>query len=498
MSTAYEKLMDRVKDIGRLSSINMLLEWDQETGMPASGVTARAEQSALIAGLAHERLVADETKTLLQQASASKDDFVGHTNLRETRRSFERNARIPTELVKQIAHTQSLAKDAWVKARKESDFAIFAPLLSKTMELKRRVADHIGFETEPYDALMDEFEPGAHAAQIETLFAELRRETVALLAKIASSRRKPDQSILSKLYPRAQQEVLSKNAAAWLNFDWSAGRADVSTHPFCTTIGGAGDVRITTRYDERWLPTALYGTLHEVGHALYEQGLSREHMFTPMAEPVSMGIHESQSLMWENMVGRSKPFVTHHFDAIRGAFPDALGAVSVDEFYGAINTVTPSFIRVEADELTYNLHIVLRFEMERALLQGSLAVRDVPGVWNGKMKEMFGITPPNDTLGCLQDIHWSMGAVGYFPTYALGKLYAAQFFEQALKDIPDLWNRIGANDHRPLLHWLREKIHRHGRRYRAGELVHNVTGKSLTIQPFVHYVSRKFGEIYGF
>lgn len=487
--------MDRVRDIGRLQQIGALLDWDQETGMPTAGVEARAEQSALIAGIAHERLVSDETRTLLDRASA--DGFEGETNLRETRRTYERNAKLPTALVKEIAHTQSLAKDAWVKARKESNFPAFAPLFTRMVELKRRVADHIGYTTEAYDALMDEFEPGASAQDIERLFKDLRGKIVGLLQRLASAPRKPDQSILSRHYPRAPQEQFSRKAAEWLNFSFDAGRADVSVHPFCTSVGGPGDVRITTRYDEHWLPAAFYGTLHEVGHALYEQGLPNDHRFTPMAEAVSMGIHESQSLMWENMVGRSRPFINHHFPALRAAFPEALGNVNIDDFYGAINTVTPSFIRVEADELTYNLHIILRFRIERSLLRGEMQVADVPKAWNEGMRELLGITPPNDAVGCLQDIHWSMGAIGYFPTYALGKLYAAQFFEQARKAVPDLDGHIGRNNHRPLLDWLRQNIHRHGRRYRAHELVKVVTGQPLTIEPFIRYASEKFLPIYG-
>lgn len=496
MTTAYASLMERMKDVSRLQTVSFLLEWDQETGMPHGGVTARAEQLALIASVMHEKLTAHETRDLLDRAVAPASDPVAQANLREAKRKYDRNAKLPTELVKEIAHTQSLGVNAWAKAKKASDFAQFAPLLSKLVDLKRKVAECIGYETEPYDALLDEYEPGARAADIERVFADLKRESVKLLDRIKASPHKPDQSILARRYPRAQQETLSRRMAEALNYDFNAGRADVSNHPFCTTIGGPGDVRITTRYDENWLPAAMYGTLHETGHALYEQGLPGEFLFTPVCDAVSMGIHESQSLMWENMVGRSKAFLTHHFPSIQQMFPEALGNVSLDDFYGAINTVTPSFIRVEADELTYNLHIVLRFELERAILKGELAVKDVPAVWNSRFKELLGIAVPDDSKGCLQDIHWSMGLFGYFPTYALGKLYAAQFFQQAERDVPDLWKHIAANQHKPLLDWLRSKIHRHGKRYFAHELVKVVTGQPLTIQPFIDYTTRKFSEIY--
>ena len=497
MSAAYTELVARVKDIGRLRSIEQLLDWDQETYMPANGVDARAEQAALVAAMAHERLVCDETRSLLDKASAADDDFVAQTNLRETRRVFERSVRIPTDLVSEIARTSSLAKAAWAKAREKSVMADFAPFLEKLVQLKKQVAEHIGYETEPYDALMDEYEPGVRSEPIAKLFAELRCATVTLLEKLAACKNQPDNSILTRVYPEEGQRRFSRRMAESLNFDFDSGRADVSVHPFCTTIGGGGDVRITTRYLERFLPAALFGTLHETGHALYEQGLPREHTCTPMAEAVSLGIHESQSRLWENLVGRSREFWMYHWGELKKTFPDALGDVSLDDYYRAINTVQPSLIRVEADELTYNLHIVLRFELERALISGALAVADVPAAWNEKMTEFLGIAPPNDAEGCLQDIHWSMGAFGYFPTYALGNLYAAQFYAQAQKDLPDLGARIAVNDHKPLLSWLRERIHVHGQRYRADELVERVTGSPLSIEPFIAHVTGKYSEIYG-
>ncbi len=497
MSDAYARLMDRVRDIGRFRAIEALLEWDQETYMPPGGVKARAEQIALIAGVAHERMVADETKALLEEAAAHDEDYVAVTNLRETRRTFDRASKVPTELVKEIAHTSAMAKEAWVKARKDSDFPTFAPLLGKMVDLKKQLADHVGYETEPYDALMDEFEPGARAADIDELFATLRDQTVALLRKIQAASDKPDAAILTRHYPQAQQEVLSRQMATALNFDFDSGRGDVTVHPFCTTIGGCDDVRITTRYLEDFLPAAMFGTMHETGHGLYEQGLPVEHRFTPMGDCISLGIHESQSRMWENMVGRSRGFWEHHYAGVQVMFPDALGDVSLDAFYRAINTVAPSFIRVEADELTYNLHIALRFEIERGIFTGKLKIEDIPAAWSEAFDRFLGVTPDNDAEGCLQDIHWSMGIFGYFPTYALGNLYAAQFFGQAEKDIPDLANRIRANDHKPLLAWLREHIHQHGMRYRAGELVEKVTGKPLSIEPFMGYVTAKFSEVYG-
>ncbi len=373
---------------------------------------------------------------------------------------------------------------------------MFAPFLEKLVDLKKQMAECVGYAAEPYDALLDEYEPGAKAADIESLFADLRERTVTLLKKIMDAPDQPDTSILSRHFPTAGQEALSRKMAEALNFDFDSGRADVSVHPFCTTVGAGGDVRITTRYDERFLPASLFGTMHEVGHALYEQGLSRDHANTPMGEAVSLGIHESQSRMWENLVGRSRAFWTYHWDAVSKVFPEALQGVSLDEFYRAINAVKPSLIRVEADELTYNLHIAMRFEIERGLFNGTLDPKDVPAAWNEAMSRMLGVTPPDDTAGCLQDIHWALGAFGYFPTYTLGNLYAAQFFEQAARDVPDLVERIAVNDHRPLLDWLRTHIHCHGQRYRAGELVELVTAKPLSIEPFMDNVTKKFSQVY--
>lgn len=497
MSNTYTKLMEEVRDLGRLGAVAQMLEWDQETYMPKKGVRARSELLALTAGIAHERLVCDKMRGLIEGASAAAGDYVAETNIRETRRVFERAANVPTELVKELARMSSVAKDAWVAARKKSDFGEFEPLLLKLVELKKQLAEHIGYQAEPYDALLDEFEPGATAGQIEGLFAELRERIVTLLNKVKASAKQPDLTILNRSFPIAVQKLVSRKMAESLHYDFDAGRCDVSVHPFCCTVGGPDDVRITTRYMEQSLTPSLFGTLHEVGHALYEQGLPSEHTFTPSGEAISLGIHESQSRLWENFVGRSKAFWAYHWSHIKDAFPEALGEVSVNEFYEAINAATPSMIRVEADELTYNLHIILRFEIERGLFDGSLSAKDLPTIWNERMQQALGITPKDDVEGCLQDIHWSMGGFGYFPTYALGNLYAAQFFEQAGKDIPDLWDRIQRNDNQPLLDWLRDNIHRHGQRYRAGELVEQVTGKPLSIDPLMDYLTKKLAPIYG-
>ena len=495
MPDPYQALLERIKVINKLRAVEELLEWDQLTHMPPKGVGARAEMKALLAALRHERQTSPEIGDLLEQSSADGDP-VRATNIRETRRLYERAVKVPSELVKELARTASLGNDIWTRARADSDFKAFAPTLSKLLGLKRQEAEYLGYENEPYDALLDEFEPGATAEEIAGLFAELRGRLVPLVQAIAEARQRPDFSILKRHYPRAAQETMGRKFAEEMGFDFDAGRLDVSVHPFTISMS-CDDVRMTTRYDEHYMPSAVFGVLHEAGHSLYEQGCDPQHAFTPMGSCVSLGIHESQSRMWENQVGRSRPFWEHHYPWARELYPEALGNVGLDEFYAAINTVAPSLIRVEADELTYNLHIIVRFELERDLVSGRLEVADIPDAWNRKMTKLVGITPGNDAEGCLQDTHWSGGAFGYFPTYALGNLYAAQFFAAAREALGDLGASIRGGNLRPLNEWLRTHIHRHGMRYRAGELVRLVTGKPLSIEPFMTYVNAKFKPIYG-
>ncbi|MCH7814033.1 MAG: carboxypeptidase M32 [Planctomycetes bacterium] len=496
MADAYATLIERVREIGRLEAIEYLLDWDQEVYMPAKGVETRADLTAMVAAMKHERRTSSEMGDLLAQLDDDLSDPVRATNIRESRRLYTRLARVPTKLVKEISHTATLSKSVWAKAREDSDFGAFAPLLSKMLDLKRAEAEHIGYDGEPYDALMDEYEPGARCAEVGPIFAELRQRLVPLVRSLAGAPRQPDFSIVQRHYPRAAQEEMGRRFATAMGFDFEAGRLDVSVHPFCTSIG-PHDIRITTRYDENYLHPAVFGVMHEAGHGVYEQGLDPRHAFTPMGLFVSLGIHESQSRLWENQVGRSRPFWEHHYGWAQALFPDALGTVSLDDFYGAINTVAPSLIRVEADEVTYNLHILVRFEMERELIAGGLDTADVPEAWNQKMTELVGVTPPDDARGCLQDIHWSLGALGYFATYALGNLYAAQFFAAARRDLPDLDDRMRRGDLRTLLDWLGTRIYRQGMRYRAGELCEVVTGAPLSIDAFMDYVTGKFRSIYG-
>ncbi len=494
----YAKFLDHVRDIFRAGSIEELLGWDQETMMPKRGAEARSHQLALVAGFTHDRLASPELGEMLARLEGEIDPSAepeAGANIREMRRHYDRAVKIPTDLVKQIARATSLAKTAWIEARKESSFPKFAPHLQKLLDLKREVADKVGWKTEPYDALMDEYEPGAKSAEVQAVFDALKAELVPLVAAIKDAPRQPDLSLLTRMCDVAAQSSFSRAVAEAMGFDFDAGRIDTSAHPFCSGTN-PGDVRLTTRYAETYFPQALFGTMHEAGHGLYEQGLDPEHAATPMGSSVSLGIHESQSRLWENMVGRGRPFWERFYREFQQTFP-AYAEVRLDDFFFAINAVQPSLIRVEADEVTYGLHIMLRFDLERRMIAGKLAVKDVPAAWNESVRAFLGITPPDDAQGCLQDIHWSSGIFGYFPTYALGNLYAAQFYAAARKAIPNLEEQIRQGQLRPLLDWLRENIHRHGQRYRATELVKVVTGQELSHKPFMQYLNTKFRPLYG-
>jgi carboxypeptidase Taq len=497
---AYDELIRRIKEIAVLESCGSLLHWDQQTYMPPKGSGHRAEQLALIAGLVHDKFTAPEIGELLATAEGGgltkESGSVQAVNLREIRRSYDRETKIPPALIRELAKTCALAQDVWVEARRKSEFELFRPWMEKVVALKRQQAEALGYTTVPYDPLLDGYEPGETASRLAALFADLQKELVPLVRAIAESGRRPDTACLYQEYPIARQEAFGKAVAAAIGFDFQAGRLDVTTHPFCSGVG-PGDTRLTTRYHPNDFGDAFFSIMHESGHGLYDQGLDPEHYGTPMGTAVTLGIHESQSRLWENFVGRSRAFWEAYFPQIQEAFPQALGDVSLDTFYFAINEVRPSFIRVDADEATYTLHILLRFELEQALIQGDLKAGDVPSIWNERFRLLFGMTPPDDARGCLQDIHWSGGGIGYFPTYTLGNLYAAQFFAQARKDLGDLDGQFRRAEFLPLKDWLNEKIHRQGQRHRAAELVALVTGEPLNPRFFLDHLRAKFGPLYG-
>lgn len=497
---SYDELIQRFKEYNLLSSCKSLLDWDEQTYMPKKGSAHRAEQVSLLAKMGHGMLTAPEVGELLKEVEGTEltnpPDTDSAVNIREIRRMYDRATKLPERLVQEIARTTILAAPVWREARKENDFAKFRPWLDKIVGLKREEAQAIGYQKAPYDALLDEYEPGATAEEVTRVFAELRKDLVPFIGKLTSSGKRPRQDVFERDYAIDRQRIFGQEAAAAVGFDFMAGRLDVTTHPFCSGIG-PGDCRITTRYHEKELNQSFFGILHETGHAIYDQGLPADHFGTPRGSFISLGIHESQSRMWENQVGRSRPFWEHFYPRARQVFPETLADISLDEFYFAINNVEPSFIRVEADEATYNMHIILRFELEQALISGDLKPVDVPGAWNEKFKQFFNLTPPTDTLGCLQDVHWSMGGLGYFPTYTLGNLYAAQFMEQARQDLGDLGADFRAGNFARLKHWLNTKIHAPGQTYRAGALCQRITGRPLSHRPLLKYMQDKFGPLYG-
>lgn len=498
---AYTTLTAELQQIAILGSCGNLVSWDEQTCLPPSGTEFRAEQLSLLAGLRHERATSKKLGDMIAAAeealgSTLSEDSIPAANVREARRDYDKATRLPQRLVEELTRATSHAHLAWVNARKASDFGQFLPSLKKVIKLKQEEAQALRASGQTlYDALLDNYEPYASSTQIETVFAALREQLVPLVKEVAASPNKAPASILGRFYPVDQQKRFCEMAAAAVGFDMQAGRIDVSAHPFCSGVA-PGDCRLTTRYDERHFNSAFFGVLHETGHGLYEQGLIREAYGTPCGETVSLGIHESQSRMWENFVGRSFSFWTHFYPQAQQQFPHPLGDVNISQFYAAINDIRPTLIRVEADEVTYNLHIMLRFELEQAMMSGDLPAEEIPLAWNKKVKEYLGIKVPSDAQGCLQDVHWSAGLIGYFPTYALGNMYAAQLFQQAASDLGDLDRQFEKGDFKPLLEWLRSNIHHHGRRYSASQLIERITKKPLSHQPLLDHLRNKLAPLY--
>jgi carboxypeptidase Taq len=494
--SVYELLKNRLATMSDLRSTRSLLFWDQQTYMPGGGVAGRAEQVATLSRLAHEMLTDDETKSLLDASGEPDPSSEEGALLRRALRDYERATKLPAELVAETSRATALAEPAWVRAREEADWPLFAPHLEKILALKREAAEALGYEDHPYDTLLDAYEPGAEKARLEVMFKELKEGVLPLIrAVVAKGDGKDRAAPLKGAFGEAGQEEFGRAVISAFGYDWERGRQDRSVHPFCINFG-PGDVRITTRFDGGWLAPALFGTMHEAGHALYEQGVDPSYARTPLGGGTSMGVHESQSRLWENLVGRSRAFWSHYYPKLREVFPEVLGGIDAREFYGAINALEPSEIRVEADEVTYNLHILLRFELEVALIEGSLSVADLPAAWNSKMEEYLRVIPKDDSAGVLQDIHWADGLFGYFPTYVIGSVLSVQFFGAALKAHPEIPEETRSGRFSTLLGWLRENVHRHGSRYYPDELVERATGRPLDTAPYLRYLEDKFGELY--
>ena len=506
--SAWDQLNAHLQSATLIASIDALVSYDEQTIMPPAAAEYRGEQLAYLSGSAHEKLtdprIAEWLATLADYEQALAPESDEATVLREARRDFLQRTQLPQRLVEELARTKVRAQQAWVAARKAADFAAFAPHLTAMLALKREEADALlptldpvnGHAATRYDALLDQYEPGARVREIAVVLTDLRAELVPLVKELLERGTAPSDELLQREYPRAAQEAFGKRIAAQFGFDFERGRLDVTAHPFCSEMG-PHDKRMTTRYNEHALNEAFFGILHETGHALYEQGLRPEWYGRGPGQYLSLGVHESQSRLWENLVGRSRAFWEYALPLAQEAFPAALQGVKVNEFYRAVNRVAPSFIRVEADEATYNLHILIRFELELALLNGELSVADLPAAWNERYQRDLGLTPPNAALGVLQDVHWSSGLLGYFPTYTLGNLLASQLLNAASAQLGDLAEQFRRGDFAPLLGWLRENLHRHGRNYSATELIKKVTGQPLSSAALLQHLRGKFGEVYG-
>ncbi len=498
MDSDIKKLRELLGEAMDVSYARAVLEWDQETYMPQGGSEGRACQISTLSEIAHRKATSKAIGRLLDKlepktAKIDRDSFEARL-VKRARRDYEKRVKVPAKLVSQTSKATALGLVAWQKARAASDFSIFLPHLQKIVDLRRAYAEIFAPYKHIYDPLLDDFEPGMTAGEVEQIFAKLRPELVALV-KQAASKPGPDESFLKGSFDEQKQLNFTEEVVSRMGFDWNRGRQDKSTHPFTTSFG-TGDVRITTRVVDGLPLSSLFSSVHEAGHALYEQGYDPQFARTPLSDGASLAIHESQSRLWENMVARSRPFWTFFLPRFKELFPE-LSKVSLDSFLRAANIVRPSLIRVEADETTYNLHIMLRFGIEKRMLDGSLAIKDLPAAWNSEMKASLGVEPSKDSEGVLQDIHWSMGSIGYFPTYALGNLISAQIWESVRKDIPQLDSQMAQGDFAPLLSWLRSKIHVHGAKFEPKEMVLKATGKPIGHEAFIRHLKARLAESSG-
>jgi carboxypeptidase Taq len=499
MESKLRTLKTLLAEVMDLEKVGEVLGWDQQTYMPPGGAEDRSYHLATIRSLMHKKFTSDEIGKLLEElkpyARQLDPDSDDARLIRVTSEKYAKKVKIPTDWVREFARVTALANQNWEQAREESKFEVFRPALEKIIKLRRDYASFFAPYEHIYDPLLDEFEPGMKTAEVQSIFESLRPQQVALV-KAIQEKPQVDDSFLHQPFDPQRQWDFGVQVITDIGYDWKHGRQDKAVHPFTTNFG-IGDVRITTRILPDYLGSAFFSTVHECGHALYEMGVDPGLSRTPLAEGASMALHESQSRMWENLVGRSYPFWEHYFPRLRELFPSQLQNISLENFYKGINKVNPSLIRVEADEATYNLHVMLRLEIEIALMEGSLEVGDLSEAWNTRMRDYLGLVPPNDAQGVLQDVHWSNGYIGYFSTYALGNLISLQLWEAIQADIPDLDEQIRRGDFTQLLGWLRKKIHRHGKKFQPQELVERVTGSKIDPAPYMRYLSAKYSQVYG-
>jgi carboxypeptidase Taq len=497
--------MDRLKAIlaesVALTQALGLLSWDRETYMPEGAAEARGQQLGVLAKIQHEMFTSEEVGTLLEALSAETADLDPDSDearlVKVTKRDYEQFSKVPSSLVQEMQQGTAEGITAWHHAKQEQDFKLFAPALKRNNDISRRLADALGYEERPYDAFVNIFEPGMSTAQLETIFSELKATIVPLVREIVKHQDAVDDSFLFQHYDKQTQLDFSMAMAKQYGYDTHRGRLDLTAHPFMQPMS-RDDVRITTRVLPNFLSACLFAVLHETGHALYEQGVSPDLNFTTLAGGTSAGVHESQSRLWENLVGRSRPFQDFLFPRLQETYPQQLGNVDVERFYRAVNKVYPSYIRVEADEVTYNLHVLLRFELESAMLEGRIDIDTLEEAWNDKMQEYLGIVPSNPVEGVLQDIHWAWGQGYSFPGYTVGNVVGAQLFAQAHKDMPDLNDQISRGEFSNLLHWLQTNVYQHGRKFDANELAQRITGEPVSTRAWRDYVTTKFPKIYGF
>ena len=499
MSEKLDKLKEIMGEISDLNHASALLGWDQQTYMPADGAEARGQQLATLGKVAHQKATSEEVGKLLQDL---KQEFAGAdpssdeaAMIRVAGRDHDKAVRVPSEFVAKQAIITTKAYEGWAEARSKSDFSIFRPHLEKVVELVKEYISFFPPADHPYDTLLDDYEPGMKTADVKAIFDGLRPKQVELIKAIAS-RKQVDDKFLHKKYNEQKMWDFSASTTKSFGYDWNRGRMDRAPHPFTTNFSST-DVRITNRFEAGSPLATIFSGMHEAGHAMYEQGVNSDYDRNSLGGGTSLAVHESQSRMWENLVGRSFAFWEFFYPQLKKTFPSQLDGVGLKNFYKAINKVEPSLVRVNADEATYNLHIMLRLELEIAMVEGQASIKDLPEIWNAKMRDYLGITPPNDALGVLQDIHWSYGSIGYFSTYALGNLVSAQLWEKINKDIKGLENQISKGKFDSLLGWLRENVHKHGRKYDPQDLVQKITGSKITPEPYVRYLKSKYSDIYG-
>jgi carboxypeptidase Taq len=495
-----KQLKERLAEVTALGQAAGLLGWDQHTYMPDGAAEGRSEQLAVLGKVVHEKFTDDAVGRLIDGAAreveALSDESLDKQLVRMASHDYALSRKIPSDLVAEDARVTAMAQSVWAVARKNNDYASFAPWLTKNIDIARRKVEYYGYEEEPYDALLNLYEPKMKTSDVRTLFAQVRPVVVSIVKKIVESGNDVDTSILTRDYPEEAQEAFSKRIVAKFGYDFNRGRLDRTVHPFASSFG-RDDCRITTRFDKNFLPMAMMGTFHEAGHAMYEQNTGADLVLTPLAAGCSNSLHESQSRLWENIVGRSRGFWRAEYAGLQATFPQALSPDDAEPLFRALNKIEPSLIRVEADEVTYNLHIILRFELEQLLLSGELSVADAPDAWNAKVREYLGIDPPNDTEGILQDVHWAMGGMGYFPTYSLGNFLSAQLFETAIAAKPEIPSDIANGSYASLFDWLVENVWKYGRRYFPQEMITKATGRELETAPYLKYLTSKFGDIYG-